>query len=214
MLKVLLQGDPFSTYVDHRQVEKVGVQSVQQVHNDEGNPMATATKPSAKELRKQAKSLGVEGWDTLSRDELVTAIKTAKGTARSNRAAAAEAPAAEKPARATKKAPATKKAAPVKAAAKPASTNGVGPNPYKEGTKLWHITEELMKGGKRPAMVARLKRKITLSPRVAREDWDEEAELDRRLLIIGQILERDHGFTVTHDGRGREAGIKATPAGG
>jgi hypothetical protein len=219
---VQLDGDPYAVCVQRDQVSSVS-------HNDQresdetterNTNMSTVTeapkKVSAKELRREAKTLNVEGWEEMSATELKAAIRdkrkasgkkkaskeevaaVAEATPKQRRTSAASAPTKATPAKATKK-----------AKAKDADED-TGDNPYKAGSNLYHITEELLKGGKRSAMVKRLKSKIELKPRQrAGDDYDVEAELDRRVLIVGQLLERDHGFTVTREGRGKDALIKA-----
>jgi hypothetical protein len=113
-----------------------------------------------------------------------------------------------------KKAPAKKaasKAASKKAAAAEPEVANENGNPFKPGTNMYELTELLIAGGKRSSLVAKAKRKITLQPRTEKTDWNEESELDRRLLITGQILAREHGFNVVRDGRGTSATIVAEP---
>jgi hypothetical protein len=105
---------------------------------------------------------------------------------------------------------AAKKAAPAKRTVAEETEPAENGNPFREGTNLWFITEELIKGGKRSQMVKRLKKKIDLKPRQrAGDDYDVDVELDRRVLIVGQILRKDHGFNVVRDGRGVDATIVA-----
>lgn len=174
---------------------------------------ATATKPSARELRRSAKALKIRGWEDMSIKELQAAIDEAEGNesngstakAKSKTAKAAPAKASTKPSTKAKTAPAAKTKAKASDKASEAAENG---NPFKEGTNLWHITEELLAGGKRSSMVKRLKRKITLKPRVNADDFDEDYELDRRLMVVGQILQRDHGFEYNREGRGEDGTIQ------
>lgn len=212
---VQLDGDPYAVCVAKAQVEhNTSTESTETEDRSKKNmATATATKPSAKELRRKAKALGIEGWEEMTGVELKAAVATAE-TGEEVAPEVEEAPAPRK----SKRTPA--KAAPAKATAKKAAAKTAGAddaeageNPYKAGSNLYFITEELLKGGKRSAMVTRLGRKITLKPRQrAGEDYDESAELDRRVLIVGQLLERDHGFTVTREGRGKDALIKAEKA--
>lgn len=123
------------------------------------------------------------------------------------------------PARGRRAAPAKKSAAkkaPAKAAKKaaPAATAEVAElpengNPFKPKTNMFYIAEELIKGGKRSAMVKRLSKKVVLTPRGDNPDFDTEAELDRRILITGQILRKKYKFNVVKDGRGHDATIVA-----
>ena len=238
MISVRFPGDPFPSNVDNRQI--------QLTDKENSKHMATKTKdaPSPKELRRQAKNLGVANWEEMDRDELAAAVaaadsngngddgdtptkakksksstKAAKGTGKAKKAAAEP---DEKPVKAKKSTRATE--APAKAkkgskgskktreAPRPAATEADGPNPFRAGTNLWHITEALMKGGKRSTLVKQLKPKLKFAPRVQSEaDFDVDAEIDRRLKVIGYILKKDHGFEYSHEGRGPDAVIKVTP---
>lgn len=220
-------------------------------HTDtkETHKMATATKtkPKAKDLRRDAKALGVDGWEDMDLDELIEAVDKAKAkeakaatksTGKKGKKAAPvvdeddddeddddddedededEAPAKSKKS-SKKAAPAKsskgKKAAPAKATKKAKAKdedddlpeNG---NPFTEGTNLYWMTEELIKGGKRSKMVARLSKKITLKPRTREFDEDEErAEIDRRLVIVSQTLRNQHGFKMEREGRGPDTVIR------
>lgn len=236
---VQLDGDPYAVVVDAAQVSKMSNNDDRESDEtyERNTDMTTAApaKTSAKDLRRQAKSLGVEGWEEMTSAELKTAIKEAKngaapateksgpakaaptkaegktGTRRKRDAEPADETQAEtpKPAKTVK---AKKSAAPAPAESADEG-DGDTVNPYKQGSNLYFITEELLKGGKRSGMVKRLQRKIELKPRQrAGDDYDVEAELDRRILIVGQLLERDHGFAVTREGRGKDALIKAEKA--
>lgn len=229
MCKVRIAGDPFDCFVDHRQLtltSSINPRRVKETTNQ--MPTATAT-PSAKELRRQAKSLGIRGWEEMSRDELIEAIgeadeeeprpskKASKRTAKASKKAPRrqtveddeedEEPKARKSSKASK----TTKKASAKKQVK-ADTNGDGPNPFRAGSNLYHITEALMKGGKRSALVAKLRNKLEFNPRVKSDDeFDVDAEIDRRLKVVSYILEGQHGFTREHTGRGPEATIKVFP---
>lgn len=214
-------------------------------------PRTATAEPSAKELRRTAKTLGVRNWEEMSKEELAEAIADAqssedeetavpakaskKATKASKRAKATE-EAAEEPEEAaparksTKSAKATSKSAaaarkankpaPAKASKKgskraaptPSDNGSEGPNPFRPNTNLWHFTEALMVGGKRSALVKKLLPKVKYNPRVqSDDDFDKEAETDRRLKVIGYILKNQHGWEYEHEGRGPDAYIKATP---
>lgn len=174
--------------------------------------MATKTKVSAKELRREAKSLGVKGWEEMDADELQAAIDSKSDNGSTSRIEKAMKSAGRnkvKKSKATKENEATSKAVKAKKAATEHEVAENG-NPFRPGTNLFLITEELIKGGKRSKMVARLSKKIELKPRKNSKDFDETAELDRRVLITAQLLEKDHGFSKEKDGRGPDATIKVT----
>lgn len=215
---VVLDGDPFGSYVladrtvfanaydiEHplviaRQADR---RTTGTTRSNEG--MTTKTKPSPKELRREAKALGID-YEDMDVATLAKAIKKARNgsgdvkvkkskTTKDNEAT-------KKAMKGQKEAKQAKKAAPTEVA-----ENG---NPYRPGTNLYEITEELLSGGKRSSMVKRLGKKIEVKPRDGR-DIDEVAELDRRVLITAQILERDHGFTKEKEGRGPDATIQVFP---
>lgn len=195
IVSVILSNDPFSVCVYLHQIAPQGAQSPSETEGEVQMSSSTeVVKPTTKELRRQAKTLKVEGWEDMGPKALTKAIKDAGGKVKVKAAKSAAAP---------------EKAA-SKKADKTEATEGSGEsgqNPFKEGTNLWHITEEIFKGGKRSAMVKRLKKKITLNPRDrAGEDFDEDYQLDRRILIVGQILRKDHGFDVVRDGRSAAEG--------
>lgn len=183
---------------------------------------------SAKELRREAKALDITDWESLPLAELRKAVNDAQGTSDNGNGAPATRSAKRAPRKAPAKATAAKKApakkvtpakrAPAKAKAETEAeaeaefTGNENGNPFKPGSNIFEITEALIKGGKRTALVKGLKRKIDLKPRTQRDDWDEDYEIDRRLLIIAQLLERDHGFNKVLDGRGPEAFIQVEPA--
>lgn len=219
---VVLDGDPFGTFLDLSRIRFVGAYDevnpliTRQRHTTTSagidptthrrsseNMAKTGTGPSPKELRRQAKALRISGWEDMDRAELKRAIKKAGATP-------GEATKSKSDKATSKKAPKGKKAAkPSKS--KSDDDEDDGPNPFRAGTNLFHITEELMKGGKRSSMVKRLSKKIELKPRKNKKDFDETAELDRRVLIVGQILRNEHGFEVTREGRGTDATIVAVP---
>jgi hypothetical protein len=175
--------------------------------------MSTTTKPTVRELRRSAKSLNVTGWEEMDEAALTKAVGTAQtksaktaSTRTGNGAKKAAAAKTEKAGKVTKADKEPKKAA---AKAEPAELPENG-NPFKEGTNMFLITEELIKGGKRSSMVGRLKKKIELEPRSKdKKDFDVDYEMDRRVLITGQLLRNQHGFEVTREGRGTDATIKA-----
>jgi hypothetical protein len=229
----------------------------------------TKIKPKARELRREAKALGVEGWEDMDLEELVAAVDEAKEGAEEKPAKAAKSAKAAKPAKATKRAAAaveddddeddeededeevveetpakSKKSAAKKAAAKAevksktakggkaakadakaakkATTKAAAKvseseedelpengNPFQQGSNLYWMTEELIKGGKRSAMVKRLQKKISLNPRTRSFTPEEEAaEIDRRLVIVSQTLRNEHGFEMEREGRGADTVIR------
>lgn len=194
----------------------------------------TTNEPTNRELRVQCKEANIEGWQTMDRSEMERALKTT-GAAETSAAKDKEkpvskpkAPAKKAAAKTTKATKATaKKAAPKatakkaaakgkstakKAAAKPAEPRQVAKNgnPFREGTNMWFLTESLLKGGKRSKQVAALRKKVDVTPRDGSTLKGDEldAQIDRRLQICAQILEREHGFEKVKEGRGSDATLK------
>lgn len=228
MVNARVEGDPFPCYLDHRQLEITG----------EIREMA---RKSARELRKQAKSLGIEGYLDMDIEELEASIaatgegdvateerttksKAGKDTTKSKKTKVKKAKVAEaeveeeaeeeeKPAKSKKAKKAAKSADKPENKAKAPSPEG--PNPFRPGTNLWYVTEALMKGGKRSKLVDKLVNsgKLEFNPRKKADGFEERKEIDRRLKVVGYILRDKHGFTYESEGRGEDAFIKATPPG-
>lgn len=217
MLEVQIANDPFTSYVDTRQLSLTQPKKEKPV----------MAKTTAKELRKQAKALDIEGWEDMDRDELAAAIEEAGGaeeeeaeeevSPRVAKAMKAAGRTKVKKSPASKKAAAGKKTAPAKKAAKSKKSadeddEPTGPNPFREGTNLWHMTEQLMAGGKRSAMVKKLLKKIELNPRTkGGKDFDPAEEIDYRLVRVCQLLANEYGFEINKDGRGKDQQVTAIP---
>jgi hypothetical protein len=235
LVEVILDGDPFAVSVRTNQIEHYTEDSDNTNESEETENMATATanksgtasKPNGKQLRQKAAGLNIPEWETMSLADLRAAVLEAEKNAKSDGAPAEKSRSTRSTSKSTgTKASSTKatsskstgtKASSSKAAAAADEDEADEPtvaengNPYKEGTNLWHFTEELLKGGKRSAMVKRLAKKVNLRPTKASDDFDEAYELDRRLLITGQGL-RKLNWDVVKEGRDRESGtIQATP---
>lgn len=118
------------------------------------------------------------------------------------------------PARRGRKAAAATKAAAAPKTTKAAVKRSDDPNPYRPGSNLYKITDLLLKGGKRSAIVAKLQRQIDMHPYTQDKDsLDVEKELDKRLMLTAGLLERNFGYKVEKNGRGMESGtIKVVPA--
>lgn len=237
---VRLTTDPFPVEVSVAQVVKVDedglpiqLQSrrVKVVRTKKEKVMPPKSK--AKQLREEAKALGVEGWSGMGLTELAAAVKRAKagkaGTSTKTRtkpAAAKRAPArkvASKPAVATKRKPAVKKAAATKktATASKKATKRVlpprlapsGPNPFRPGSNVHKMAEELLRGGRRVDMIKRLKKAMQIHPWSKEKEENPEKAIDKRLLITAGVLKSDHGFRVVMDGRGSTGTIQVFPPG-
>jgi hypothetical protein len=109
----------------------------------------------------------------------------------------------------------TKKDKP-KGKAKKSAVVGHPANPFRPSTALFLITEELVKGGRRAPMIARLLKRIDLHP-WAKEpsELDENFEMDKRVLLAANSLKRKYGWKIELKGRGPAEGtIRAIPPSG
>jgi len=227
MAEIRIGQDPFPTMVDHRQLV-----AVKRGRNDMPTRSAPAT--SAKELRRTAKSLRIEGWEEMSREELAEAIAEngtngdseveappARRARKATKATAKKAPrkstrTATATTRTAKKAPAKKAAAKKAAGAKKAAPRPPADpdtqNPFRPSTNLWYLAEALIKGGKRSTLVKQLRPKLKFAPRVQKEkDFDVDFEIDKRLKVVSYVLAKDYGFERILEGRGVDSFIQATP---
>lgn len=153
--------------------------------------------------------------DTMATTRKTTTKRTAKAAAeaaprrRRNRTATV---ASEDAAEATPAKRAAKKAPAKRAAAAPKASEA---NPYRPGSNMFKITELLLQGGKRSAIVKKLQGRggIDLHPYTQdKDDLDVEKELDKRVTLTAQNLERKLGYTVEKTGRGMAEGtIKVVP---
>lgn len=259
MVLVLIGKDPFPTYVDHRQLERVG--KIRKTKERTVAKTKTRTATPTRELRQKARALSVPNWEVLDRDGLLAAVTEAEDgidqlpedadtdaddedeeeveaesedsdeteeepevatTTRTKKRASSngkKAPAKKAPA--TKKAPAKKAATKSKTATKRAAPRPPqqpeGPNPFRPGSNLYLITEELMKGGKRSTLVKRLVPKLEYNPRTKNpRTFDAALETDKRLKIVGYLLRQSYGFGYEHGGhggpeRGPDTYIQVTP---
>lgn len=157
---------------------------------------------NARELRDEAKKLGVAGYSGMKKSELLEAVTTVGGETK------------PKKSKATKKT--SKKAAPkaTKAAKAPKAKKEKDPdNPFRADTNLWHITEALKQGGPRQELIDELKGTLSFKPRKqTKKEFDVETEIDRRLKVVAYILKDEYNWDFSHEGRGRTAVIKVTPA--
>lgn len=238
---VKLDGDPFPVRVPLSQLSCVSTGKSVVSPTVRGNK-AHARKdkqlsnPDAKQLRKDAQALGIEGWEDMKPKKL------AKAVAKASKAASSKAPAAKstkKTSTASKSKATTKKAAPKAAAASkakaPAAAKGKstskakstkakgkpgpkpkdiapGENPYRPGTGMHAAFGILKVGGTRRAMAAKLAKKAQIHPH-SRADNTTEADYDKRLILTSQHLEKNFGFGVLRDGRGLDGKLKIFPPG-
>lgn len=87
-----------------------------------------------------------------------------------------------------------------------------GPNPFAPGSNNYLITDALIKGGKRSALVAKLEPKMKYNPRVHVRDFDRVVETTKRLLAVSYYLKNQCGWDREITGRGETSTIKCTPA--
>lgn len=191
----------------------------------------------AKELREQAKALGLRGWEDMGLSELREAVREAekaeRGSAKSTRAKKTSstkrkvkktaATKAEKPVEAASEKPAkSKKAKPAKAeAAQPTPAKRVKvkaadikeKNPYRPGSNLYEIAPLLMKGGTRKDLAQSLSEKISLHPYANDPESISLGDYDKRIVLASANLRDEFGFTIVRDGRGLKGFIQAIPSG-
>jgi len=84
-------------------------------------------------------------------------------------------------------------------------------NPFRIGCNSYIYTEMLKQGGKRSALIRRIKSKVQLHPWTKSEaDIDVDYEIDQRLILVANKLS-NLGWKVEKGGRGRESTIKVYP---
>lgn len=195
---IQIEGDPFPVEVKKSQIT---------IRNKKGKamPKTKSKGPTAKELRNKAKEYGIADYEDMTKAELQEAVESFE-----EEEVDEEAP-KKKAAKKTTKSKAKKTTA-KKGSKKTADAEENGVNPFRPNTNLYHVTEALMEGGKRSALVKKLRNKVEFNPRKQdAEDMDVDEEIDRRLKVVGYILKNQHGFELEHEGRGKDAFIKATP---
>lgn len=221
---VKLEGDPFAVRVEMSQLScnQTGksVSSPPQGNKARTRKDSQLSKTDAKQLRKDAQALGIEGYEDMSIKKLAKAVakaekKAAKSTPK--KAVAKKAPAAKKPA-AKKTAPKAKAAAKPKTD-KPKGKPGPKPrvvepgeNPYRPGTAM-HVAFGILKtGGTRRVMAQKLAKKAQIHPH-SRAGNTTEADYDKRLILTSQHLQKNFGWGVSRDGRGLDGKLKIFPPG-
>lgn len=100
------------------------------------------------------------------------------------------------------------KAVKPKAEAKP-KASGNGNNPYREGSSMAFIFEQLLKGGKAGEIGGRMAKKFPIKVRAEVDDPDahRQAEAVQRVLDVLKAAEKA-GLKVSKEGRGAEAVCK------
>lgn len=230
LLSLRIANDPFPVPVKKKQVSpckeagKVVKSKSETVReSDEQNErgtMPTETKPKAKELRNEAKALGIEDYEDMSRSELVKAIKKANkaknGSGSKNKGvkkvSRTEAEKASRD-RAAKKAPAkktAKSAAKAKTKSGPKGKTNEG-NPFRPGSNLHLIHNLLVKGGKRESLAQKLADKVALHPYTNDVSEVDLVDYDKRIVLGAQTLRDQHNYKIERDGRGLSGTIKAVP---
>lgn len=215
---ILLEGDPYPVMVNIAQVLK-------------GDDMPTATQrgPESRQLAKKARMLSIPGYQTMTMPQLRKAVEEAenprKREATTTRKTVSKKTGAVKvvarkprpvkkatkqrtPAKVAKKAT----AAPKKATAKhKASPNGS--NPFRVGSNVWKMAEELLRGGKRSDMIKRLKKTMPLHPWSKDKEENPDRAIDKRLLLTAADLQKTYGYKIVREGRGAAGTIVAMPPG-
>lgn len=221
---VFLDGDPFATALKIKQLQKIKdpVTYNQQTKNSvpEGETMAT----SFKELRKEAKQQGIEGFEEMDKDELKAALSALVEEEEQEVPVAT----AKKGKKKSKKVVAEVATTKVKKSKKAASSNGSKPkaeatakmraaaptknNPFRQGSNSYLIVERLKKGGSREAMINDIMPQLALRPtkNVSNSDTDT-ITVRGRIMKALTVLEKEYNWKVRKDGRGDDAFLKATP---
>lgn len=123
------------------------------------------------------------------------------------------------PAKKAVKKPVAAKVAPKKAPAKVAKKSAATPrvataaNPFRPGSNLFKMTEELLKGGKRVEMIRRLRKTMGIHPWSKDKEENPEKAIDKRLLITAGTLKKDFGYRIETEGRGSSGTIQVFPPG-
>jgi hypothetical protein len=222
---IRIDNDPFPVTVNPNQV----------TYRGENPKMATKVA-----LKKEADSLGIEGWEDMDLASLKMAVAEANGNGSDKPAPAkrrgrpAKASANVEAGKAPKKSRgrpkgstsgSTKKAAKAKTAAKkdgpgrgrPKGSTKTAENmelngtPYRSGTNMEIITKRLMQGGKRSTIAKQLLKKIDFKP-TKNKDIDPEIEMEKRILLTAHNL-KGHGFTIVTEGRGTNGTISVLAPG-
>ena len=233
---VRLEGDPFDVRVDLSQLScnptGKSVSSHEQGNTARARKESKLSKTDAKQLRKTAQALGIEGYEDMSAKKLAKAIAKAEKKA-SKSEAAPKAKTTPKKATAAKKTAAPKKAAAPKATAAKGKTKATskkdaskpkgkpgpkprdikpGENPYRPGTGMHFAFAILKAGGTRRVMAQKLAKKTQIHPH-SRAGNTTEADYDKRLILTSQDLEKNHGWGVLRDGRGLDGKLRIFPPG-
>lgn len=110
---------------------------------------------------------------------------------------------------------ATKPASKTKAKSSKPKENLTGDpaNPFRTGSNLWRMAEELLKGGKRSDMIKRLKKAMSINPWSKDKEEDLDTAINKRLLLTAAAMEKDYGFTQKREGRGTSGTIRLVPPG-
>lgn len=232
LVSLRIANDPFPVPVKKRQVsacDESGKKVKSKKPKDlskiteperKGKMPATATKPKAKELRKEAQGLGIKDFEEMDRDELVKAIKKAKknkngSKSKTKKVSRDEAEAASRERAKTKAGKGKKSAAKASSKAKPSkskpSTKGAEGNPFRPGSNLFIIHNLLVKGGRRETLAQKLADKVSLHPYTNAADEIDLLDYDKRIVLCAQTLRDSHGYKVERDGRGLNGTIKAIP---
>lgn len=218
---ILLDGDPFPVMVNIAQVLK-----------GDDMPAATQRGPESRQLAKRARMLSVPGYQTMTMPQLRKAVEEAENPRKREATSARKtvskktgavkvvarkeaAPRKPRPVKkaAKKRTPAkvAKKSAPKKAAAKKVASNGT--NPFRVGSNVWKMAEELLRGGKRSEMIKRLKKTMPLHPWSKDKEENPDRAIDKRLLLTAADLQKTYGYKIVREGRGAAGTIVAMPPG-
>lgn len=88
-----------------------------------------------------------------------------------------------------------------------------GSNPFRVGSNVWKMAEELLRGGRRADMIKRLKKSMPLHPWSKDKEENPDRAIDKRLLMTAAAMEKDYGYKIVREGRGVAGTIKVLPPG-
>lgn len=207
--KIWIRGDPFPVVVPIISIER----------ND--------SVPTAKELKDEARALGITNWEEMNKVELQAAIGLAQAEDE-----ATETPSpiktkkkvSKRPKRVSRKvksgpekAVAKRKTAPKRQARSKAKKRlpGVsldGTNPFRKGSNMFVMTEILKHGGNRNDLAKQVKTKLRIRfPKYKKRGFSAVSYVSRYLLVVANRLEDEYGWTVKRQGRGKSQVIVAKP---
>lgn len=209
---VLLTGDPYPVWLKNEQLQVVGSKKPKE------GEMVKFECPTCGRVQEALAGAEVVCYGpkpgvshTGNKQGVVMAVRAPDA---SQKPAEKEAPVAKAKGKSSTKEKAPKAAAATKASASTATNGkskpkGDGTNPYREGSSMAFIFDELVKGGKVEAIATRVVSKFPPKVRADVEDADAQA-LSEACYRVGDVLRTAEraGLSTSKDGKGRTAVAK------